>query len=68
MELQRVMGLAERCLAPEAARHLEPLTARPDEAEDAVPGAGGYWSEAFRRLVATFRLRASIRAELAPPA
>ncbi|MGW3556677.1 DUF5691 domain-containing protein [Streptomyces sp. NPDC000963] len=63
-----VMGLAERCLAPEAARHLEPLAARPDEAEDAVPGAGGYWSEAFRRLVATLRLRASIRAELAPPA
>ncbi|WP_030209192.1 DUF5691 domain-containing protein [Streptomyces bikiniensis] len=63
-----VMGLAERCLAPEAAGHLEPLAARPDEAEDIVPGAGGYWSEAFRRLVSTLRLRAAIRAELAPPA
>ncbi|WP_435185180.1 DUF5691 domain-containing protein [Streptomyces sp. bgisy126] len=63
-----VMGLAERCLAPEAARRLEPLAARPDEAEDVVPGAGGYWSEAFQRLVSTLRLRASIRAELVPPA
>ncbi|MGA5868606.1 DUF5691 domain-containing protein [Streptomyces cinereoruber] len=63
-----VMGLAERCLAPEAVGRLEPLTARPDEAEDIVPGAGGYWSEAFRRLVSTLRLRASIRAELTPPA
>ncbi|MFC7968744.1 DUF5691 domain-containing protein [Streptomyces cinereoruber] len=63
-----VMGLAERCLAPEAVGRLEPLTARPDEAEDIVPGAGDYWSEAFRRLVSTLRLRASIRAELTPPA
>lgn len=59
-----VMGLAERCLAPEAARQLESLTARPDEAEDTSPGAGGYWSEAFQRLVSTLRLRAAMRAEL----
>ncbi|MGA5191724.1 DUF5691 domain-containing protein [Streptomyces exfoliatus] len=59
-----VMGLAERCLSPEAARQLESLTARPDEAEDTSPGAGGYWSEAFQRLVSTLRLRAAMRAEL----
>ncbi|MEU7292234.1 DUF5691 domain-containing protein [Streptomyces exfoliatus] len=59
-----VMGLAERCLAPEAARRLESLTARPDEAEDTSPGAGGYWSEAFQRLVSTLRLRTAMRAEL----
>ncbi|MFF5787819.1 DUF5691 domain-containing protein [Streptomyces sp. NPDC012693] len=62
-----VMGLAERCLAPEAARQLEALTARPDEAEDTAPGAGGYWSEAFQRLVSTLRLRAAMRAELTEP-
>ncbi|MFF8838535.1 DUF5691 domain-containing protein [Streptomyces sp. NPDC015130] len=65
-----VMGLAERCLAPEAARHLDSLTALPEEEDDDItPGAGGYWSEAFQRLVATLRLRAAIRAELddAPP-
>ncbi|MER5308301.1 DUF5691 domain-containing protein [Streptomyces sp. NPDC002773] len=62
-----VMGLAERCLAPEAARQLEALTARPDEAEDTSPGAGGYWSEAFQRLVSTLRLRAAMRAELTEP-
>ncbi|MFF4173213.1 DUF5691 domain-containing protein [Streptomyces sp. NPDC001744] len=62
-----VMGLAERCLDPEAARRLEPLAARPDGAEDIVPGADGYWAEAFRRLVSTLRLRAAIRAELTPP-
>lgn len=60
-----VMGLAERCLAPEAARHLDSLTALPDEEEeDTAPGAGGYWSEAFQRLVSTLRLRAAMRAEL----
>ncbi|KOG14568.1 hypothetical protein ADK34_28425 [Streptomyces viridochromogenes] len=59
-----VMGLAERCLAPAAARQLESLTALPDEAEDVSPGAGGYWSEAFQRLVSTLRLRAAMRAEL----
>ncbi|MBT2440801.1 hypothetical protein J7E93_11910, partial [Streptomyces sp. ISL-36] len=60
-----VMGLAERCLSPDAADQLEALTALPAEPEDASPGAGGYWSEAFQRLVSTLRLRASIRAELA---
>ncbi|MFD3666177.1 DUF5691 domain-containing protein [Streptomyces sp. NPDC058659] len=64
-----VMGLAERCLAPEAARHLDSLTALPDEEEeDTAPGAGGYWSEAFQRLVSTLRLRAAMRAELTPSA
>ncbi|MFF8508711.1 DUF5691 domain-containing protein [Streptomyces sp. NPDC015492] len=59
-----VMGLAERCLAPEAARQLESLTARPEEADDVSPGAGGYWSEAFQRLVSTLRLREAMRTEL----
>ncbi|MFE2009297.1 DUF5691 domain-containing protein [Streptomyces sp. NPDC059491] len=59
-----VMGLAERCLDPAAAHRLESLTALPDETEDTAPGAGGYWSEAFRRLVSTLRLRAAMRAEL----
>ncbi|AWI30541.1 DUF5691 domain-containing protein [Streptomyces tirandamycinicus] len=59
-----VMGLAERCLDPAEASRLEPLTATPDEPEGASPGAGGYWSEAFRRLVATLRLRAAMHAEL----
>ncbi|MBP2584204.1 hypothetical protein J3A78_004682 [Streptomyces sp. PvR006] len=63
-----VMGLAERCLAPEAARQLESLTARPEEAEDVSPGAGGYWAEAFQRLVSTLRLREAMRAELTEPA
>ncbi|MFE5948299.1 DUF5691 domain-containing protein [Streptomyces sp. NPDC056480] len=63
-----VMGLAERCLAPEAARQLESLTARPEEAEDISPGAGGYWSEAFQRLVSTLRLREAMRTELTEPA
>ncbi|WP_326810869.1 DUF5691 domain-containing protein [Streptomyces scopuliridis] len=59
-----VMGLAERCLDPAEASRLELLTAAQDEPEDASPGAGGYWSEAFRRLVSTLRLRASMLAEL----
>ncbi len=59
-----VMGLAERCLDPGEADRLEILTATPDEQEDASPGAGGYWSEAFQRLVGTLRLRASMLAEL----
>ncbi|MGW2511048.1 DUF5691 domain-containing protein [Streptomyces scopuliridis] len=59
-----VMGLAERCLDPAEASRLELLTATQDEPEDASPGAGGYWSEAFRRLVSTLRLRASMLAEL----
>ncbi|QGV78982.1 DUF5691 domain-containing protein [Streptomyces ficellus] len=59
-----VMGLAERCLDPGQADRLEVLTAVPDEPEGASPGAGGYWSEAFQRLVATLRLRAAMLAEL----
>ncbi|GHH41073.1 DUF5691 domain-containing protein [Streptomyces candidus] len=59
-----VMGLAERCLDPGEADRLAVLTTTPDEAEGAAPGAGGYWSEAFQRLVGTLRLRAAMRAEL----
>ncbi|MBT2493787.1 hypothetical protein J7E96_35900 [Streptomyces sp. ISL-96] len=59
-----VMGLAERCLDPGEAGRLEILTTTPEELEDAVPGAGGYWSEAFQRLVGTLRLRAAMLAEL----
>ncbi|MFJ4919899.1 DUF5691 domain-containing protein [Streptomyces sp. NPDC088725] len=60
-----VMGLAERCLDPAEAGRLELLTATPDEAEATSPGAGGYWSEAFQRLVSTLRLRAAMLSELA---
>ncbi|MFF4841682.1 DUF5691 domain-containing protein [Streptomyces collinus] len=63
-----VMGLAERCLDPAEATRLEGLLALPDEREDASPGAGGYWAEAFQRLVATLRLRAAMAAELRPDA
>ncbi|PWI43755.1 DUF5691 domain-containing protein [Streptomyces sp. ICBB 8177] len=63
-----VMGLAERCLDPAQADRLEPLTAIPEEPPDGSPGAGGYWSEAFQRLVGTLRLRAAMHAELAPDA
>lgn len=59
-----VMGLAERCLDPAQAPRLDVLTAIPDETERASPGAGGYWSEAFQRLVSTLRLRAAMGAEL----
>ncbi|MGW9078718.1 DUF5691 domain-containing protein [Streptomyces kronopolitis] len=62
-----VMGLAERSLDPAAADRLDMLTAVTDEPEGASPGSGGYWSEAFQRLVTTLRLRAAMRAELAPP-
>ncbi|MFJ5706242.1 DUF5691 domain-containing protein [Streptomyces sp. NPDC093105] len=62
-----VMGLAERCLSPTAARQLESLAAAVPEAEDASPGAGAYWAEAFQRLVATLHLRARMRAELDGP-
>ncbi|MCF3961119.1 DUF5691 domain-containing protein, partial [Streptomyces fuscigenes] len=58
------MGLAERCLDPREADRLELLTAPPSETEDSSPGAGGYWSEAFRRLVSTLRLRARMYEEL----
>ncbi|KUL54085.1 hypothetical protein ADL22_03395 [Streptomyces sp. NRRL F-4489] len=60
-----VMGLAERCLDPAAAGRLELLTAATEEPEGASPGSGGYWSEAFQRLVGTLRLRATLHAELA---
>ncbi|MET8328333.1 DUF5691 domain-containing protein [Streptomyces sp. NPDC005181] len=59
-----VMGLAERCLNPAEADRLEVLTTTPDEPEGASPGAAGYWSEAFQRLVSTLRLRAAMDAEL----
>ncbi|MFF9484649.1 DUF5691 domain-containing protein [Streptomyces sp. NPDC014676] len=62
-----VMGLAERCLDPSEAGRLDALLAVPDEPEDASPGAGGYWSEAFQRLVTTLHLRATILKELTPP-
>ncbi|MCX2184420.1 hypothetical protein KV205_28385 [Streptomyces sp. SKN60] len=59
-----VMGLAERCLAPDAAPQLAALTTVSAEPEDASPGAAGYWSEAFQRLVSTLELRAAMHAEL----
>ncbi|WP_374202081.1 DUF5691 domain-containing protein [Streptomyces sp. AC550_RSS872] len=62
-----VMGLAERCLDPAEASRLDGLLAIPDEPEDASPGAGGYWAEAFQRLVTTLRLRAAMIEELEPP-
>ncbi|WP_432192001.1 DUF5691 domain-containing protein [Streptomyces sp. bgisy027] len=62
-----VMGLAERCLDPAEARRLDGLLAVPDEPEDASPGAGGYWAEAFQRLVTTLRLRAAMIEELGTP-
>jgi hypothetical protein len=61
-----VMGLAERCLDPSEASRLDALLAIPDEPENASPGAGGYWSEAFQRLVTTLRLRAAMLEELTP--
>ncbi|MGW5280878.1 DUF5691 domain-containing protein [Streptomyces collinus] len=61
-----VMGVAERCLDPAEATRLEGLLTLPDEREDASPGAGGYWAEAFQRLTATLRLRAAMAAELRP--
>ncbi|MFD1830439.1 MULTISPECIES: DUF5691 domain-containing protein [Streptomyces] len=63
-----VMGLAERCLDPALAGRLAPLAAVPDEPEGGSPGAGGYWAEAFQRLVATLRLRAAMLRELEPAA
>ncbi|WP_408056040.1 DUF5691 domain-containing protein [Streptomyces luteolifulvus] len=59
-----VMGLAERCLDPSEASRLDGLLAIPDEREDASPGAGGYWAEAFQRLGTTLRLRAAMAEEL----
>ncbi|MFJ6573098.1 DUF5691 domain-containing protein [Streptomyces sp. NPDC091292] len=62
-----VMGLAERCLDPAEADRLESLTGTPEEPEDAAPGAGGYWAEAFQRLLTTLRLRATMTRELTAP-
>ncbi|MFI8217751.1 DUF5691 domain-containing protein [Streptomyces sp. NPDC085932] len=62
-----VMGLAERCLHPSESGRLDALLAVPDEPEDASPGAGGYWAEAFQRLVTTLRLRAAMIEELGGP-
>ncbi|MCX3058352.1 DUF5691 domain-containing protein [Streptomyces beihaiensis] len=62
-----VMGLAERCLDPEESGHLDTLTAAVEDPEGTAPGSGGYWAEAFQRLVGTLRLRRDMRAELAPP-
>ncbi|MFF9807202.1 DUF5691 domain-containing protein [Streptomyces coeruleorubidus] len=62
-----VMGLAERCLDPSEAGRLDALLAVPDEPENASPGAGGYWAEAFQRLVTTLRLRAAMTEELNAP-
>lgn len=62
-----VMGLAERCLDPAEASRLDGLLAVPDEPEDASPGAGGYWAEAFQRLGTTLRLRAAMLDELGTP-
>ncbi|MFJ7076034.1 DUF5691 domain-containing protein [Streptomyces sp. NPDC098781] len=61
-----VMGLAERCLDPAEASRLDGLLAVPDEPENASPGAGAYWAEAFQRLVTTLRLRAAMIKELEP--
>ncbi|MER5870979.1 DUF5691 domain-containing protein [Streptomyces sp. NPDC002044] len=62
-----VMGLAERCLDPVEAGPLEALTAATQDPPDASPGAAAYWSEAFQRLTATLRLRATMLTELTPP-
>ncbi|MFE1342961.1 DUF5691 domain-containing protein [Streptomyces sp. NPDC058757] len=59
-----VMGLAERCLSPAAARRLAAPAAAAPGTEDIAPGADAYWSEAFQRLAATLDLRARMRAEL----
>ncbi|MFJ7339033.1 DUF5691 domain-containing protein [Streptomyces sp. NPDC101110] len=59
-----VMGMAERCLDPSEASRLDALLAVPDDPENASPGAGGYWAEAFQRLVTTLRLRAAMAEEL----
>ncbi len=60
-----VMGLAERCLDPAAADQVGALGGTAEEGANASPGAAAYWSEAFRRLNGTLRLRALMLAELA---
>ncbi|EFG65195.1 conserved hypothetical protein [Streptomyces sp. SPB074] len=59
-----VMGLAERCLDPAEASHLEKLVGSFEENEDSKPAAGLYWTDVFHRLLATLRLRAEMREEL----
>ncbi|WP_371617498.1 DUF5691 domain-containing protein [Streptomyces sp. NBC_00454] len=59
-----VMGLAERCLDPAEAGLLDAVAVAAAPAEPG--GAAAYWSEAFQRLVATLRLRATMHAELTP--
>ncbi|MCZ7417093.1 DUF5691 domain-containing protein [Streptomyces sp. WMMC897] len=62
--LSGVMGLAERCLDPAQADRIAPLAALPKESGAEAPGAGGYWAEAFQRLVSTLTVRAAMHAEL----
>nr|WP_322900209.1 DUF5691 domain-containing protein [Actinacidiphila rubida] len=59
-----VMGLAERCLDPDAVEQVAVLSAAAEEPPDGSPGASTYWSEAFQRLTGTMRLRAVMLAEL----
>jgi hypothetical protein len=59
-----VMGLAERCLDPDAADQVAVLGAAAEEPRDGSPGAGTYWAEAFQRLTGTLRLRSVMLAEL----
>lgn len=71
--LSGVMGLAEQRLDPELTERLAALAgAEPDpqhNADDALPpGSDGYWSEAFRRLADTLRLRGTLLRELDAPA
>ncbi len=68
VEFQRGDGAGRALPGPGDAVRLEALLAMPDEREDAAPGAGGYWAEAFQRLVTTLRLRAAMTRELAPSA
>ncbi|MFB9583990.1 DUF5691 domain-containing protein [Streptomyces goshikiensis] len=62
-----VMGLAERCLDPAVAGALAEADADAAADADADAGAGAYWAEAFQRLSATLRLRATMLTELTPP-
>ena len=64
MEFQRSDGPGGALSRPGEASRLDGLLAIPDEPEDASPGAGGYWAEAFQRLVTTLRLRAVMAEEL----
>jgi len=59
-----VMGLAERCLDPNAADQVAVLSAAAQDAPDGTSGPTAYWSEAFQRLTGTLRLRAMMLAEL----